>query len=306
MKLTATCFALWLALSPAVQALDVEDRYASNAGVKIHYVVAGAASGERPLVVMIHGFPDFWYSWRDQMTTLAPYFRVVAVDQRGYNLSDQPEGVAAYAMPNLVADIAAVIKAEGATSAIVVGHDWGGAVAWNVAMNMPELVSHLVILNLPHPNGLGREIATNPVQQKNSEYAFRFQQPDAHKSLTAEGLADWVKDEAARKVYVQAFSRSSFEGMLNYYKANYPKPPTDGEPPAAAPPLPPKIKMPVLMFHGLDDQALLAGALNNTWEWLEKDLTLVTVPGAGHFVQQDASELVSATMKSWLLQRFQH
>lgn len=211
-------------------------------------------------------------------------------------------------MPNLVADIAAVIKAEGVQQAIVVGHDWGGAVAWNVAMLRPELVSHLVILNLPHPNGLGREIATNPQQQKNSEYAFRFQQPDAHKALTAEGLAGWVQDSEARKLCVEAFKGSDFEAMLNYYKANYPRPNKPGEaPPAdAAPPVLPKVKMPVLQIHGLDDQALLPGALNNTWEWLEKDYTLVTVPGAGHFVQQDASDLVSATLKSWLLQRFQN
>lgn len=301
-------------LAPLTQALEVEDRYADNRGVKIHYVVTGggadAEAGTRPLVVMIHGFPDFWYSWRDQMGALAPYFRVAAIDQRGYNLSDKPAGVDAYAMPNLVADIAAVIRAEGAQNAIVVGHDWGGAVAWNIAMTRPELVSLLVILNLPHPNGIGREIATNPAQRKNSEYAFRFQQPDAHESLTAEGLAGWVRDAEARAVYVDAFRRSSFEGMLNYYKANYPRPPEPGKQAATPPPSPPsplpKVKMPVLQFHGLDDQALLPGALNNSWEWVEKDWTLVTIPGAGHFVQQDASDLVSATMKAWLLQRTQN
>ncbi len=292
-----------LFFSQLVIALEVEDRYATNNGVKIHYVVTGADAGTRPLIVMIHGFPDFWYSWRDQMEALAPDYRVAAVDQRGYNLSDKPAGVEAYAMPNLVGDIAAVIAAEGVKNAIVVGHDWGGAVAWNIAMHRPELVSHLVILNLPHPNGIGREIATNPVQQKNSEYAFRFQQPDAHKALTAEGLAGWVQDADARAIYVEAFGRSSFEGMLNFYKANYPRPPKAGSEPPAPQPALPKVKMPVLQFHGLEDQALLPGALNNTWEWVEKDWTLVTVPGAGHFVQQDASELVSATLKSWLLQR---
>ncbi|MCZ6853956.1 MAG: alpha/beta hydrolase [Gammaproteobacteria bacterium] len=279
----------------------VEHKYADNDGVKIHYVVTGSG----PLVVFIHGFPDYWYSWRDQMIALKDSFTVAAIDQRGYNLSDKPEGVDQYLMPNLVADVAAVIKAQGEDSAIVVGHDWGGAVAWNVAMTRPELVNRLIILNLPHPAGLAREFATNAQQRKNSQYAINFQKPDAHKQLTAQGLSRWVADPEARARYVEAFARSDFEAMLNYYKANYPRlsatDSSDDE--AAQPPTYPTVKSPVLMFHGLNDQALLPGALNGTWEWLDKDLTLVTVPGAGHFVQQDASELVSATMRSWLLQR---
>src|SRR5688500_11047941 len=200
---------------------QVEHRYADSKGVKIHY----AALGQGPLVVMIHGFPDFWYSWRHQMDALAAQnYRVVAVDQRGYNLSDKPQGVDQYAMSMLVGDVAAVIAAEKVTKAVVVGHDWGGSVAWNVAMRRPELVELLVICNLPHPAGIAREIATNPQQKKNSEYAFNFQKPDAHKVLTAERLAAWVTDANARARYVDAFKKSDFEAMLNYYKANYPKP----------------------------------------------------------------------------------
>ena len=273
---------------------QVEHRYAENAGVKIHYVVAGAG----PLVVMVHGFPDFWYSWRDQLTALEDNYRIAAVDLRGYNRSDKPEGVENYAMPLLVADIAAVIAAEGESSAVVAGHDWGGAIAWSIAMSRPELVSALMILNLPHPAGLRRELATNPDQQRNSAYAYAFQEPDAHLNLTAEKLAGWVTDESARARYVDAFERSDFEAMLNYYKANFPSVPRTDDATAF-----PKVKCPVLMFHGLDDQALLPGALNGTWQWLESDLTLVTIPGAGHFVQQDAADIVSATMRDWLGRR---
>ena len=293
---TLLCIALPAAAEPSIEGLSVEDRYADSAGTRIHY----AAAGDGPLVVMIHGFPDFWYSWRHQMAALSDEFRVAAMDQRGYNLSDKPAGVAAYAMPNLVADVGAVIRAEGRTSAIVVGHDWGGAVAWNVAMSQPEWVDLLVILNLPHPAGLSREISNNAKQRANSQYAFEFQKPDAHKSLTAESLAAWVTDETARAQYVQAFQRSDFEAMLNYYKANYPRP---DAPAPETPPVFPKVKAPVLMFHGLADQALLPGALNGTWEYLERDLTLVTIPGAGHFVQQDAAEIVSSTMRDWLTRR---
>lgn len=276
---------------------QVEHRSADSGGVKIHY----AALGQGPLVVMIHGFPDFWYSWRHQMRALADAnYRVAAVDLRGYNESDKPKGVDAYAMTLLVDDIAAVVKAEKADNAVIVGHDWGGAIAWNVAMRRPEITRLLIICNLPHPAGIAREIATNPQQKKNSEYAFNFQKPDAHKLLTAERLAQWVTDPAARVRYVEAFNKSDFEAMLNYYKANYPKP--DAPPPAADTPFP-KVKAPVLMFHGLEDQALLPGALNGTWQWVEKDLTLVTIPGASHFVQQDAAPIVSTTIVDWLSRR---
>ena len=279
----------------------VEHGHADSDGVKIHY----ASLGEGPLVVMIHGFPDFWYTWRDQMDALSSDFKVVALDLRGYNRSDKPEGVEQYRMPLLVADVAAVIRHHGEDSAIIVGHDWGGAVAWTFALTRPEMTERLVILNLPHPNGLARELRANPQQYENSSYARTFQEkgpeaPDVFfgRPMTPQTLSGWVQDPAARERYVEAFERSDFTAMLNYYKANYPRT-SPGDPVPTGPSLP-KATMPVLMFHGLDDQALLPGGLNDTWEWLEKDLTLVTVPGAGHFVQQDASELVTKTMKWWL------
>ena len=292
--LTVCALCSWAAAGELLE--RVEHKHADSDGVSIHYALAG----EGPLVVAIHGFPDFWYTWRDQMEALEGDYRIAAVDLRGYNRSDQPDGVENYAMPKLVADIAAVIASEGEDSAVVVGHDWGGAIAWNVAMARPDLIEALVILNLPHPAGLGRELATNPQQQENSQYARNFQQPDAHRNLTAEALTAWVTDPAARAHYLAAFERSDFEAMLNYYKANYPR--VSGDATAPAPEFP-KVQCPVLMFHGLDDQALLPGGLNGTWDWLEQDLTLVTIPGAGHFVQQDASRLVSETMQDWLGRR---
>jgi epoxide hydrolase 4 len=275
----------------------VEHHDADSNGVKIHYV----ALGKGPLIVMIHGFPDFWYTWRDQMEALSGRYRVVAVDQRGYDLSDRPSGVEQYAMPLLVGDIGAVIKAEGRSSAVIVGHDWGGAVAWTLAMTHPEWTQALIILNLPHPTGIQRELKNNPQQRKNSEYAFNFQKPGAEKNLTAERLAGWVKDDAARAHYIEAFNRSDFEAMLNYYRANYPRP--DAAPDTTAPAPLPKVSVSVLEFHGLGDQALLPGALSGTWELVDKDFTLVTIPGAGHFVQQDASALVTSTMSDWLARR---
>lgn len=287
---------------------DVFDRvthgYAtSDGGVKIHY----ASLGKGPLVVMIHGFPDFWYSWRHQMEALAATFQVVAIDQRGYNLSDKPKGVESYDMRLLVGDVAAVIRHLGRDRATIVGHDWGGVVAWQFAMNLPQMTDNLVILNLPHPRGLLRELRSNAEQIKNSGYARNFQQKTAAdptvffgRPMTAENLAGWVIDPAARKRYIEAFERSDFEAMLNYYKRNYP---AQSGPDAPPPPEMPKVQAPVLMFHGLRDTALHADGLSGTWNWVAKDLTLVTVPDAGHFVQQDAADLVTSTMKSWLIGR---
>lgn len=271
--------------------MSIEHAYATNNGVRIHY----AALGQGPLVVMIHGFPDFWYTWRHQMAALAGNYRVVAIDQRGYNLSDKPKGVENYSLDLLAADVVAVIRQLGKEKAVIVGHDWGGAVAWTLALSHPTVTDKLIILNLPHFRGLTRELAQNPKQQQNSEYARRFQEPGAHEKLTAEKLAAWVTDPEARAKYIEAFRRSDFEAMLNYYKRNYPKAPYQED---ASPVV--KVKCPVLMIHGLDDWALLPGALNDTWDWLEKDLTLVTIPGAGHFVQQDATDLVNRTLQMWL------
>ena len=223
---------------------DVFDRVThgtatSEGGVKIHY----ASLGKGPLVVMIHGFPDFWYSWRHQMDVLAPNFQVVAIDQRGYNQSDKPKGVESYDMRLLVGDVAAVIRHLGRDRATIVGHDWGGVVAWQFAMNLPQMTENLVILNLPHPQGLMRELRTNPEQIKNSEYARNFQRltpsdPTVFfgRPMNPQTLSGWVTDPAARKRYIEAFEKSDFDGMLNYYKRNYPSEFGDKLPPL--PPLP--------------------------------------------------------------------
>jgi pimeloyl-ACP methyl ester carboxylesterase len=266
--------------------------FVDSGGVKIHYVT----EGKGPLVVLIHGFPDYWYSWRDQMPALAKQFQVVAIDQRGYNKSDKPEKVEDYAIDKLVGDVAAVLKHFKQDKAVLVGHDWGGFVAWSFAMAQPDKIDRLIILNCPHPKGLIRELANNPRQQENSQYAREFQKPDAAGRLTPELLAGWVKEPEDHKKYVEALGKSSMEGMLNYYKANYPKQPYKDD--RTFPP----VKCPVLIIHGLGDQYLLPGALNDTWMWVEKDLTLVTVPKAGHWVHRDAADLVTRRMVRWLTQ----
>jgi epoxide hydrolase 4 len=269
----------------------VEHGYADNHGVKIHY----ASLGNGPLVVMIHGFPDYWYTWHYQMEALAADYQVVALDLRGYNLSDKPKGIENYDMRLLVGDVRAVIHHMGREKTIIVGHDWGGAIAWQFAMHLPDMTEKLIILNLPHPRGLTRELVHNPQQQQNSQYARDFQKEGAHRNLTPEMLSTWLPDPKLQEKYIQALQRSDIEAMLNYYKRNYPREPYTE---MASPVI--KVQVPVLMIHGLEDPYLLPGGLNNTWEWVAKDLTLVTIPGAGHFVQQEAADLVNRTIQSWL------
>jgi pimeloyl-ACP methyl ester carboxylesterase len=293
----ALAAALLVAGTAAAAPAKGPDRYADNGGVKIHYVV----QGQGPLVVLIHGFPDYWATWKPLMKTLnAAGYRTAALDLRGYNLSDKPQGEDAYAMPNLVGDVAAVIKAEGQPNAAVIGHDWGAAIAWNVAMSRPDAVNKLVILSVPHPAGMARELATNKAQQEGSNYARNFQKAGSEKMLTAEGLAGWVKDPKEKPGYVEAFKRSDFAAMMNYYRANYPKG-TGAD--VAAPPSFPPIKVPVLVIHGMKDTALNAAGHNGTWEHVEADTTLLMAPTAGHFVQHDAEALVNRTIRDWLNER---
>ncbi|MCR5877075.1 alpha/beta fold hydrolase [Phenylobacterium sp. J367] len=288
-----------LALAGAAQAKP-QDRYAQNGAVKIHYV----ADGKGPLVVLLHGFPDYSGTWKPLTAALnTAGYRTAALDLRGYNLSDKPEGVAAYAMPNLVGDVAAVIGAEQAKDAIVVGHDWGAAIAWQVAMNRPDLVRRLVIMSVPHPANFRREMATNADQQRNSQYARNFQQPGFEKNLTAEGLAGWQTDPAEKAPYLEALKRSDFGAMLNYYRANYPS----GTGAQAAAPAgvatEQKVKAPTLVIHGVKDTALNAAGHSGTWDHVEADTTIVMFPQAGHFVQWDAKDQVNRTVVDWLKAR---
>ena len=249
-------------------------------------------------MLFVHGFPDFWYSWRDQMAALSGDFRTAAIDLRGYNQSDQPVGIENYRLPLILDDVAAVVRDLGGKVTLV-GHDWGGAIAWRFAMTHPESVERLVILNLTHPRGYAAVVA-NPTdaQRANTEYARRFatSQPDG-KPVPDGILAMGDRFGAVIGArYREAFARSSYDGMLNYYRANY------GQASGAGVETP-NLPMPVLQFHGLKDMAVDKDGLKNTWDWIAADYTLVTIPSSGHWVQSEASELVSSTMKAWLLAR---
>lgn len=297
MKIFAAILAVTLGPVMSTNANDllneVTHAHADNNGVKIHYV----SIGEGPVLLFVHGFPDFWYSWRHQIAALRDGYKCVAIDQRGYNESDKPEGQEQYDVQVLVSDVAAVVQALGVEKVTLVGHDWGGVVGWFTAMYRPEIVERLVICNLPHPKGLSRELAHNPEQQKMSNYAQAFRQPDAHKVISTDFLASMPSagDKAAFEIYKAAFDKSSIEAMLHYYKQNYPAAPYVEDTRDF-----PKVKAPTLVFHGLKDAALHADGLNGTWKWVDAPLTIVTVPNAGHWVQHDAAGEVNASLRGWL------
>jgi hypothetical protein len=176
--------------------------------------------GSGPLVVTIHGFPDFWYSWRAQMEGLADKFQVVAIDQRGYKLSDKPEGArtATCGCSCVIAGHPSLRQGQGHRGGARLGRRSGVEPGHERA----AVRRAVIILNLPHLRGLNRELARNPEQQKNSQYA-QLSEGRSEKNLTPEGLAGWVKDAEAKPKYIEAFKKSSFVSMTAYHQRNYPR-----------------------------------------------------------------------------------
>lgn len=217
---------------------DWESTFFEANGVRLHAVVAGPTDG--PLVVLLHGFPEFWYGWRGQIGALAAAgFRVIVPDGRGYNLSGKPRGVRAYALDRLAADVVALIAAQGRDRAIVVGHDWGAVVAWWVAIRHPSWVVRLAILNVPHPATIRPYMRRHPRQVLRSWYILFFQMPWLPEALTR--LGGWraairalrgssrpgTFSDADFDRYREAWSRpGAFTAMVNWYRALVRHPPT--------------------------------------------------------------------------------
>jgi len=277
----------------------VSHHHVDSGDVSIHYVTLG----QGPVVLFVHGFPDFWYSWREQMAALSSDFKTVAMDTRANNKSGKPDGVENYAMPHLLADVEAVIEDLGVGSVTLVGHDWGGAISWRFAMRYPQRVDTLVICNLTHPKGYMavRRNAT-PEQKANTQYITDFQTPGFEDRLTPEVLTAISAGSVSgdiRQRYIDAFSQSSVKGMLDYYRAAYSGLNASENTNEDLP----NLTMPVLQFHGLKDKAVDKDGLRDTWNWMDSDYTLVTVPTSDHWVQREAAEIVNSTMRWWLKDR---
>jgi epoxide hydrolase 4 len=270
----------------------VTEGYVADNGVKIHY----ATLGQGPLVVFIHGHPDFWYGWRNQMLALSKQYQVVAIDQRGINLSSQPRGVENYTVQQEVSDIAAVIGFFKQEKAILIGHDTGASIAWAFAIALPQMTERLITLNLPHPRALAEQRATNPAQREASQLSLALARPNSAATITREQMLGVVNpiNDVDKERYTEAFAQTSLETFVGYFQANVTSTPSPE-------PLP-KVQAPVLAIHGLKDPFILPTGYNDNWTFVENSYTLVMLPNAGHFAQIDAADEVTRILLEWLKQ----
>jgi len=273
------------------------EHYIKVNGIQLHYM----EEGQGELVILLHGFPEFWYSWRKQIPFLSKKYRVVAPDMRGYNLSDKPTAIKDYKIDVLATDIAELVKALGEKKAIIVGHDWGGAVAWVVATMFPEVVSKLAVLNIPHPSEMKKALmGFNMAQWKKSYYIFLFQLPrlperfigrdlkgffeKAFTTFAPKGKVAGITDEEISK-YVEAYSQpGALSSTINYYRAAFRQ--------LGGLNVHGKLQMPVLMLWGEHDVALGKELTYNTKDYCN-ELQIIYDPTSGHFIQHDNPEWVN-------------
>ena len=276
-------------------------------GIHLNVVVAGPAEG--PLVILLHGFPEFSFGWRHQIGEFAEAgYRVWAPDQRGYNLSEKPRRIKDYRIDKLAADVVGLIDAAGCESAYIVGHDWGAAVAWHVAEKYPERVKKLVVMNVPHGRVMAEHLKHNPAQRKKSWYMFFFQIPwipefllsrknwaFAVKMLQSTAHEGAFTEEDLDR-YRKAWSQPrAFRSMINWYRAFLQKTPPSAVSSTAA-----KINVPTLLIWGKQDAALGSEMAQPSIDLCEEG-ELVFIEDATHWVQHDAPERVNALLRDFLI-----
>jgi len=286
-------------------------------GIRLHCVAEGAA--DAPLMLFIHGFPEFWYAWHGQLEEFGRDHRAVAFDLRGHNLSDKPEGVDAYRVKPLLEDLKQLIEhlQTGKTdkSCIVVAHDWGGAIAWTFAAAFPQYVKKLVIINAPHTVPFARALASDPAQQEASNYMLLLRHPKAERVLqagnyerllkmfsrTADGHCALTDEEIP--LYREAWSQpGALTCALNLYRASPLYPPTADDPGAAALKLDPvalAVHVPTLVIWGEADTALGTVLLDGL-EDLVPDLRIRRIPAGSHWVIHEQPQKVSAAIREFL------
>ena len=271
-------------------------------GIRFHYVEAG----DGPLVLLLHGFPEFWYSWRHQIPALATRFRVVAPDLRGYNETEKPQ--TGYDVRTLVEDVACLVRALGHDRCRLAGHDWGGVIAWATAARYPEIVERLSILNAPHPTAMALALWSSATQRKWSRYIFAFQIPGIpEQRFRARNFAILEKIIRGRMVHPERLSDADLDAFkdalarpgalrstLAYYRAAFRGAVRSGFSTHDV-----MIRVPTQVIWGEQDFALGIELVQNLSRWVE-DLELELLPTAGHWVQQDEPELTSDLMLDFM------
>ncbi|HZY16311.1 MAG TPA: alpha/beta hydrolase [Ramlibacter sp.] len=276
----------------------------------------GAGEPSRPVLMFLHGFPEAAFVWDALLEHFAAPanggWRCVAPNLRGYEQSSQPAEVAAYRARHLVQDIAALVQLQGAPLACLVAHDWGGAVAWNLANQQPGLLRKLAILNSPHPGTFLRALQQSPRQQQASAYMNFLARPDAEQLLREDGYrrlwefftqwggAPWLTE--ALKARYRAVWDASLTGGLNYYRASPVRPARPGDPGAAAIQLPREaltVDVPTLVLWALKDTALLPELVDGLEDYVPQ-LTLERIPGASHWIVHEQPGLVADRLAAFL------
>jgi epoxide hydrolase 4 len=281
-------------------------------GVRLHYAEAGDPS--RPLMLMLHGFPEFWGAWSGLMPRFSGDWHVVAPDLRGYNLSDKPEGVESYRASRLIADVAGLVRALGHERCVLIAHDWGGAIAWSVAITHPDVVERLVILNAPHPVPFARALARDADQIRASAYMNWLRRTGSESVLAADGFkrlermlaggrgAGWF-DVATRERYRQAWAQPGALGAaVNWYRASPLHPATETEPGASALDLDPdrfRVEVPTLVIWGERDTALLPVLLDGL-DRLVPVMRIVRLPEATHWLVHEQPGRIADEIEGFL------
>ena len=292
-----------------------DHNYAEVNGLRLHYV----SRGRGKLLLFLHGFPTFWYKWRDQLTVLGEEFRVVAPDMRGYNLSDKPVEIEQYRMPHLVEDVRALVDHLDQKPFVLIGHDWGGAVAWAFAAAYTAYLKKLIVINVPPLNVLRRTIYENPAQRQASQYMLMLHSPQAEETLTADNYDRLVRSElkaglerghfteADRQAYLAAWSQpGALTGGINYYRAArfvdlFTE---EGRQQILEPEIEfaiPRVEVPTLLIWGEQDSFQVVEVLDDLEQFVPR-FTLKRIPEGSHWIVYEQPALINRLIREFVLE----
>lgn len=259
---------------------DIEEKYIDANGITLHTIIIG--KGE-PLV-LLHGFPDFWYGWKKLIPLIKDTFQLIIPDMRGYNLSGKPKGVENYHIELLIEDIIGLIEQLNFDSVFLAGHDWGGVLSWFIAEKYPNKIRKLGIINGPHLKILQERLKSDEDQQKASYYMFEFQKQDGENFLIENDfkLLRMGIPKEDEDTYVKAWSSGTINCGVNYYRANLDYVDWSG-----------KIKVPSLVIHGMKDTVILPGVLKGLEDYVE-DLKIILAEDLGHSAMKEDPQMVAS------------